>query len=94
MTQEMNTEELTAVYDKLLELTGAGNGDAAQTYLIERMPRLPEEVRKEIIARAYFDSVVEEVAEIEAIADIQREGLAAIEILERFIAENKEETEA
>ena len=90
MTQEMNTEELTTVYDKLVELAAAGNDEAAQAYLNEQMSRLPEGVRKEIIARAYFDSLAQEAAEIEAIAGIQKQCLAAIEVLERTLAEMKD----
>ena len=87
----MNVEELTAVYDKLVELTEAGNEDAAQQFLTDQMSRLPEEVRKEIIARAYFDSLVQEAEEIQDIADIQMRGLAAIEMLEKTIADIEKE---
>ena len=69
------------------------NEDAAQQFLTEQMPRLPEGVRKEIIARAYFDSLVQEAEEIQDIAEIQMRGLAAIEILEKAIAEIEKEPE-
>ena len=55
------------------------------------MSCLPEEVRKEIIARAYFDSLVQEAEEIQDIADIQMRGLAAIEMLEKTIADIEKE---
>ncbi len=88
----MNKEELAAVHDKLVELAQAGNEQAAEAYLIEQMPRLPEDLRKEIIARAYFESLVDEAEETEAIAAIQERGLAAIEVLENALKELSEES--
>ena len=90
----MTIDELVAVYERLSELTQAGSTAEAQQLLIDHMSRLPESLQKQIITRAYFDSLVEEASEIETIDRIQELGLQAIEAIEKYISEGEKEPEA
>ena len=80
--KEMNAEELATFHDKLADLVAAGKEEEADEYLSHHLARLPEDLKNEILGRAFFQSLVDEAQEIEAIADIQKQGLAAVEALE------------
>ena len=89
MSTEMTQQELEQAYDKLVELKDAGDEQGIKAYLKQQMPRFPEDVRGEILARTYFDALVEEADEIEAIASIQKACLAALEALQKELEEQK-----
>ena len=78
----MNTEELAAFHDNLADVLARDGEEAASDYLSHHMGRLPDEVRKEILARIFFDEMVKEAGEIEAIAAAQRDSIAAAEALQ------------
>lgn len=87
MSTELNAEELAVIHDTLAELAGAGKEAEVRAYLKEQLPRLPENMQKEIMARSYFDALVEEADTIEKISAIQKEGLAVIDVLEKALME-------
>ena len=80
--KRMDTEELAAFHDNLADVLARDGEEAAQTYLGQHLQRLPGELRDEIVARTFFDEIVNEAREIEAVAQAQQEGIAALEALE------------
>ncbi len=93
--KEMTTEELVAFHDNLATLV-EGDEEAARVYLGRHLQRLPKELREEILARMYFEEIVNEAQEIEAIAQAQEQGIAAVEALQavKKELEKRENSEA
>ena len=85
--QVMTTDEIAAFHDNLADVLAREGEDAAQAYLQQHLQRLPEGVRNEIVARMFFQEIVNEAQEIEESAKVREEGLKAIEVLERLKAE-------
>ena len=79
----MKKEELEAFHEKLSELTQAGSEDDLREYIDYYYPRLPENVRQELLFHTLVDAVKQTAREDAAIAQIQEEGLAAAEKLEQ-----------
>ena len=80
--QKMTTDELAAFHDNLLNMLERDGEEAAKGYLGRHLQRLPEAVRHEILGRIFFEEIVNEAREIEAIAKVQEQGLMAIKALE------------
>lgn len=80
--QEMNAEELAAFHDNLADVLTRDGEASAQEYLGLHLSRLPEDLRNEIMGRIFFNEIVNEAQEIEAVAKAQQEGLDAIAVLE------------
>ncbi len=89
MNQEMTTEELAGVYDKLVTFAQEGKEEQAKTYLSAQYARMPQALQREITTRLFFEAVAQEADEIQNIAAIQEEGLKAIEIMEQYLEEQK-----
>ena len=77
----MTTDEIAAFHDNLADVLAREGEDEAQAYLGQHLQRLPEEVRNEILGRMFFDEIVQEAREIEAIAEAQKKALQAHEVL-------------
>ena len=77
----MNTEELAAFHDNLADVFARDGEAAAKKYLGQHLARFPNELREEILARIYFQELMDEAGEIEAVANAQQEGVAAMEAL-------------
>ena len=80
----MTKEELDAFYEKLSELAGRGTEDEVREYVDYYYPRLPENVRQELLFHTLVDAVKQTAAEDVVIAQVQEEGLAAVEKLEKM----------
>lgn len=78
----MTKEELVAFYEKLSALTDSGTEGDVRAYINQEYPRLPEDVRNELLFNTLLTSVKDEAREEASIADIQQKGLAAAESLE------------
>lgn len=78
---EITIDELVLLHDQLAALVGQDKEEEARALIGENLSRLPEEVRKEMLARTVFDELINEAREIETIAGIQRQGIEATEVL-------------
>ncbi len=88
----MTKEELAAFYDKLTELTEHGTEESVRAYVNDQYPRLPENVRNEILFNTLLTSAQDELQEGRVIDKIQEEGLAAAEALEQVKVEIQQES--
>lgn len=91
MVMTMTKEELDTFYDKLADLTSHGTEEDVRAYINDQYPRLPEDVRNEILFNTLLTSVQDEVREGRAVDQLQEEGLAAAEALEQAKAEIEQE---
>ena len=87
----MTQEELEAFYDKLSALNASGTEGEVREYVSYHYPRLPENVRQELLFHTLVDAVNQTAREDAAIGQIQKEGLAAIEKLEELRREVEKE---
>ena len=83
----MTQEELEAFYEKLSSLTENGTEGEVREYVNYHYPRLPENVRQELLFHTLVDAVDKTAREDAAVEQIQEEGLAAIEKLEQLKSE-------
>jgi len=84
MATLMNKEELEAFYGKLAELTERGTEGEVREYVNYHYPRLPEDVRNEILFNTLHDAIKDEIRTEAAILKTQEEGLAAADKLEKL----------
>lgn len=87
----MTKEELAVFYQKLAALTETGTEADVRAYIDQQLPRLPEDVRNEVIFSSLFSAIEEEAQEEAAIAEIQDQGLAAADSLEKAREEIQKE---
>lgn len=80
----MDEKELANVYDRLALLLAAGDEQSAREYIAEQYPKLPEEAKRKIALATFIDAMKNDVAERDAIVDIQEEGMTAVETLEKI----------
>ena len=80
----MESETLQIIMDKLASLRELAGDDAAQSYLTEIYPTLPESLQHEIALITFADAMKKEVETRETISEIQEEGITAIEALEKM----------
>jgi hypothetical protein len=80
----MDAKELADVYDRLALLLAAGDEQSARKYLAEQYPKLPEEAQRQVALATFIDAMKSDVAERETLADIQEDGMTAVEALEKI----------
>jgi hypothetical protein len=80
----MEAEKIQDIMNKLASLYALGSEEAAQAYLDEVYPTLPESVQGEIALATFTRAMKKETAERDAIADIQEEGMAVAEALQKI----------
>jgi hypothetical protein len=83
----MESEKIQVIMDKLVSLRELAGDDAAQSYLAEIYPTLPEGLQREIALLTFMDAMKKEVDTRETIAQIQEEGITAIDALEKMKGE-------
>lgn len=74
----MTKEELSAFTEKLAEIVEKGTEQELREYVNHYYPRLPEEMRQELLFSTLLTAVKQEVA----VRDVQEKGLAAAKSLE------------
>ena len=79
----MTREELLAHMEKLAE---AGDDKAFEAFVLEHFKEFPEEIQGKILF-GFFSETLEKQAGEAAIAQVQKEGLEALEELEKIKAE-------
>jgi len=94
MSTEMNAGELGAFYGNLSALAVGGKEIEAREYLRHHLSRLPVELKNEILGLMFFEAIVDEANEIEAVSKIQEEGILAIKALEAVKREIEKEGKA
>ena len=82
--QPFNEQELKEFIDKLAAITETGTEAQVRAFVDSQFPRLPEEMKIEIAARVFADSINAEAQELETLEDIQNEELGAVEELEEI----------
>jgi hypothetical protein len=75
--------DIQDLYAKLRQLREAGKEEEARALLTSRISELPEELRAEIMLEMFTDALEGEARGMEALREIQREGLAAAALLEQ-----------
>ena len=88
----MEAKEIADVYDRVALLLAAGDEQGAREYLVEQYPKLPEEAQRQIALATFIDAMKSDVAERDAIADIQEEGMTAVEALEKMKGVKSDDT--
>lgn len=78
---EITIDELILIHDQLAALVEQDKEEEARALIAKNLSRLPEEIRKEMLARMVLDELVNEAREIETIAGIQKQGIEATEVL-------------
>ena len=73
---------LADTYERLAALIADGKTDEGLMFLRERFTQLPEDVQGKILVALLADAVTSEAGQIDAIASIQKESIAALEALE------------
>lgn len=91
MVTTMTQEELTAFYAKLAELVEQSTEQEVREYINHYYPRLPDNVREEILFNTFLDAVDEQRKGEVFIEQIQKEGLEAVDALEELKADIEEE---
>jgi hypothetical protein len=71
---------LHQLFHKLVNLP-VGDEAAARHLLETELPKLPEEVRQEIMGRLYLSAMREENEDVVAIAQLQEKGLDFLDVL-------------
>lgn len=79
----MDTEQLTAFYDELQKLRAEGKEEEAKEMLRSRLQELPEDVQDRLAFEMFTSALREEMQGLEAVREIQEQGLAAAEELEK-----------
>lgn len=87
----MNTEQLVSIMNKLVVLLQTGDEAAAATYLNEVIPQLPKDLQLKLGAQLFFQSLQAEAEVHENVAELQQDGMLAIQALERAKAEMMQE---
>ncbi len=85
-----DNKELDTIFATFRDLAAAGKEREAREYLNAEFFRLPKDMQDKLTAFMIVDSLQSEIADAEFKAEIQEEGLAAAEILEKA---KKEATE-
>lgn len=78
----MDTTQLLDLYNELYDLASAGKETEAMARLKEEFPKLPSKVQGEILLRMSLAEMKEEIAQTEAIAKVQKQGLDLIKAIE------------
>jgi len=91
MVTTMTQEELTAFYAKLAELVEKSTEKEVREYIHHYYPRLPDNVREEILFNTFLDAVNEQGRGETLIEQVQKEGLEAADELEELKADLEEE---
>ncbi|OGG66976.1 hypothetical protein A3C21_02745 [Candidatus Kaiserbacteria bacterium RIFCSPHIGHO2_02_FULL_59_21] len=68
-------------YEKLAELVSTGKEAEAHDFLASRMKQLPEALQADILGIMLAEAVHEEAREMEAVQQVQKEGVAAMKAL-------------
>ncbi len=89
----MNEQELDVVREKIAELTIHGTESELRAYIDAQFPRLPENMQNEIMASLFATALEEELSELDAIDQVQEEGLKAVDDLEKLKKEIEAEPE-
>ena len=92
--REMNVDELAALHDNLSDLVSAGKEEEAREYLCSHLPRLPEELKNQILGFMFFEAIVDEAREIEGVAKMQKDGISAIQALQALKKELRAKKES
>lgn len=79
----MNTDQLAALLDAVEKLRGEGKEDEAKELLRSRLQELPEDVQDRMAFEMFTSALREEMQGLEAVREMQEQGLAAAEELER-----------
>lgn len=80
----MTQEELDAFTAKLAELTEHGTEEEVREYVSYHYPRLPEDMRNDMLFDTMLGAIKDEVREAPVIADLQEKGITAAEVLEQM----------
>jgi hypothetical protein len=80
----MEQDQLADFYSRLSVLVDSGDENGAQAFIKEEFPKLSEDTQGELLARIYFSAVEDLTQEEEAILEVQKQGLAAVEVLEEL----------
>lgn len=83
-------KQVTDLYNDLAAISEQGSEAQVEEFIKERFSQLPEEVKGELLARMYLESVAQRVEEEDTIAAIQERGLEALDELD---AEGKQGSE-
>jgi hypothetical protein len=78
----MNSQELETIFKHLASLVASGKEYEARAYLGEQLPKLPEDVRNEIMFEMFVEAVQQEAQGREGIANLQEESITAIRSLQ------------
>ena len=79
----MTQEELAAFKKKLTALVERGTEAEVREYVDHYYSRLPEDVRQELLFHTLLGALKEEAQEEAVLTQVQEEGLAAAEALEK-----------
>jgi hypothetical protein len=88
MENTMNTEEMNELYSKIAALEARGDTEAAKALLMEHLPRLPENLRTEIMLEMFTSSLEAEASGLAFKRTLQEEGLRAAKTLEEQAGES------
>lgn len=84
--KEFTAEELSEFYDTCRMYVDSGDEKTAMEYIGHHMQRFPDEVRKELLARMFFEEIANEAEEISEITTAQKEATEALQALETLKA--------
>ncbi len=87
----MNSQELEHIFKHLASLLAAGKDHEARAYLNEQLPKLPEDIRNDIMFEMFTEAIQEEARDRQAIAKLQEESITAIRSMQETQKEIEED---
>lgn len=79
---DVNTEQ-RSIYDTLMAMVAVGDDAAAREYLMKHIDLLPPQLQKEVAFAMFVEGVQDEAAMREFVVELQKQGLAAAEALQK-----------
>lgn len=79
---DANTEQ-RSIYDTLMAMVAVGDEAAAREYLAKHIDLLPPQLQKEVAFAMFVEGVQDEAAMRDAVVELQKQGLAAAEELQK-----------
>ena len=76
----MNQQELAEQLDRILD---TGTEEEATNFVVEHFKEFPADVQRELAVALYSDALEEDLAKREALAELKKEAIGAIEAMEK-----------
>ncbi len=72
-----------ALMKEFSEVVALGDEDAARKFLADNLKKFPQDVQDKIISAFFEEALSKKAADLHAVLDFQKEGIAAISDLEQ-----------